>query len=1176
MKYRLGLDLGVGSIGSAVVELNEDNSVKDIIDAGVRIFEVSEGAIERREKRSARKNLVRTQKRLELLAEILFKNGLWANRDPKGTNKLRAISPYTIRRDALYKNLENPYYIGRAILHLAKHRGAGFVSAAEETQEEITEEENTKKKKETPYEKMVSYLRETDSKTIGEYFYKRLEAGYAKNDGTDKNTPFDLKYKNPTMRYIRQSTHAQDKKIVDYAIPRYLVKDEFNQIWDNQAQYFPQMQKEGLKQRVYDILFYERPPAPYATGKCIYYENEERLLKAHPLAEERRIYEEVNNVRIESLLDRRKLTKAERDLIINELLLKGKNAGKKAIKDILKLGAHNKVSLDEDRIIKAYLYSTPDFSDIDYIRNLSQEELWKFAEFLGNPENPNDASGRLYNEDDVITKLKEIFGIDDEKRIGHLLTKLPKGRGNLGKTATIKILEKLKSDVISHREATDKLAKEDSHFIAEEEKIRAEQGSCNQLPYYGKVLVNDTQALPPLMIRNNASHLNPDEVKYGKIANPAVHMILNQIRLVVNDIIRIYGKPYDINVELGRDVGMSAKKLKEHENIQRNNEKINEEAIKYLKDRHIYINRENIRKYRLAEEQGWADAYNPSQEIPQNFQGFEVEHIIPRSKGGSDSLSNLCLVFRTENEAKGNMFAYEYFEKNKSQAEIENILKFARDKLPKKAWRFEPDAREYYEENGDEEETNRYLTDTRYVSKLAARYLRYIVDCADSEDIMENRILPVKGAQTATLRKVWNLQGLEYDLMGLNNEVPRYIPEEKPYWYNSEGVVSEFEPDEKGWTKVDRKKNPEWMSKPRIDHRHHAMDAITIACTNRGLIKNMSNELDIHNKSTRYPLPMESVQSTADFRRRVIEVLREVKVSHKPEHSKNGELHKETGRKILCQNPKDKNAVITVYTRKILDVVKTFKDLNKLLVSSTVKDEWYPTIAEDRAKQAKLVEDIKLYADSAEQILIAENEKYVEEGKKEIKITETRILIRAFKFIQEKGLYTKGTFNCYESNSSLVIIPKHGLAYEGRNNHCVDFYVKDGKIGWEVIRRFDINQADFIPQWKQNGGKLIWSVQQGDMLELDTPEEWQGYTDNSRCLAKVKKFSSGKIAIDYMTDARMTSPKDKGLQYMYIDTISDKGLSYIIKHHARKIELTPFGKVKRKHKVLSDGTAETR
>lgn len=101
MKYCLGLDLGVGSIGSAVVELDENNNPKNIADAGVRIFEVSEGAQDRRIKRTARKNLIRTKKRLKLLAKKLFENNLWVSANPEGTNNLKSKSPYKIRYDAL-------------------------------------------------------------------------------------------------------------------------------------------------------------------------------------------------------------------------------------------------------------------------------------------------------------------------------------------------------------------------------------------------------------------------------------------------------------------------------------------------------------------------------------------------------------------------------------------------------------------------------------------------------------------------------------------------------------------------------------------------------------------------------------------------------------------------------------------------------------------------------------------------------------------------------------------------------------------------------------------------------------------------------------------------------------------------------------------------------------------
>lgn len=1169
MKYCLGLDLGVGSIGSAIIELDENGAAKSIKDAGVRIFEVSEGAEDRRTKRTMRKNLIRTRKRLELLAKKLFENNLWVNETPEGTDNLKSKNPYKIRFEAIHKKLENQNYVGRALLHLAKHRGAGYVSAAEEVAEMNKNKEENAKKKASPYDVIVEKLKSSNSATIGEYFYKRLQ---------DENT-----------KIIRQHDYALKGGLVDFAIPRYLVKDEFFKIWDMQAQYFPQMQKEGLKQEIYDILFYERPAAPYAIGKCIYFKDEDRLSKAHPLFQMRRIYEEVNNIRVREDIGSRCLTLEERDKIINELLMKGKSAGRKNIKELLELPKAQFSIGDDDKPIDPYLYSEEKFQSIDYIKNLSFEKLSEFAEFLSNPVDPDDAQGRLYSEDKLVKKLESILQIDDENKIGELLAKLPKSRGNLGLTATKMLLEKLKEKVISHREATDELAKTDKRFVAEEEQLRKMQGKIFELPYYGEILQSDTVELPPFVKKNNET-LNADEIKWGKVANPAVHMILNQLRLVVNEIIKLYGRPYCINLELGRDVGLSTKKKQQQEKEQKDNKTKNDNAKKELESKKIPVNRDNILKYKLAEEQGWIDPYSLQQISQKDFTGLEIEHIIPRAKGGSDSFSNLCLVSRSENEAKGDMFAYEYFQSSKSPEQIQHILANARKRLPKsKLWRFEPDAMEKFNDNGDEDETNRYLQDTRYVSKLAAKYLRLIVDCKDEKEAKENRILAVKGAQTAQLRTVWNLQGLEYDLMGLNRDIPRYVPC-SPYWFETthgDVIYGENKPDIDGnWQYRNREKNPQWLSKPRIDHRHHAMDAIVVACCTRSLIQKMAHEEKM--KHMAYPMPLLQTQSTGEFRRNVIAILKKIRVSHKPDHNANGQLHKETGRIVVCQ---DNDEFLTTYKRSILQVVKAKKDdvdkmksleesLNKIAISDSLLKKWQrkikdtkklETFLEDKEKQCNFVKNFIEYMKVAEQVLIAESEKGVQEGKKQIEITAGMIAKKTLSILNEKGLWKGNKFKFYESSKALILIEKHGIAYESGNNHCVDFYTKDGKIGWEIIKRFDANQKDFVPGWKKNGAKIIWSIQQGDLLELDTPDEWKSYTDEARCIARVKKFSEGKIAIDYMTDARMTSPQNKELKYMKVNTIDDKGLRYITDHHARKIELTPFGRIKKKHKVLTDG-----
>lgn len=1163
MKYRLGLDLGIGSIGSAITEIDENNNARKIIDAGSRIFEVSEGAEDRRVKRTARKNLIRTRKRLELLAKKLFENNLWVNELSEGTRKLKAISPYEIRYNAIYEKLENPHLIGRALLHLGKHRGAGFVSAGEEIEEQILEDEDKKKdKKLSSYEMMQKHLNDTHSKTIGEFFYKRIQDSYKEN--ADKN-----------LRTVRQKKYALEAKIVDFAIPRYLVKDEFSQIWDKQAEFYPQMQNSNLKKEIYNILFYERPAAPYATADCIYIKGEKRLSKAHPLSEKRRIYEEVNNIRIiTNDMGRQPLTLEQRDKIINELLMKGLNAGKKAIKKTLGLSGQQSLSLLDDKIIKAYLYSKPEFTNIDYFNMLSEEELSDFIEFLAEPKNPNDKNGRLYNEDDLIEHLKIKLKINDEKQIGKLLTLLPKSRGMLGKTAATLLLEKMKERVITHREASDELAKTDPRFTAEEEIARQLQGKLDKLPYYGKILTKDTQPIPELIKKYGS--LNEDEKKYGKIANPAVHMILNQLRLVVNDIIRIYGKPYEINLELGRDVGLSTKKKKELEKQQKANEKLNNEAKEYLTKHKLYLNKTNILKYKLAKEQGWIDAYNPKQNIPHRFDGFEIEHIIPQAKGGTDTYNNLCLVNRNDNLAKGNDFAYEYFEKSKNEEEIREILKNARSYTPNKVWRFEPEAKEQFEEAGDEEATDRRLTDTRYVSKMSARYLRAILDYQQNSDenLINTRILTIKGGQTAHLRTVWNLDGIEYDLMGL--DVPRYIPC-VPYWVEQntgEVIEQSVKPDIDGnWKYYDKKKNPEWLKKPRIDHRHHAMDAIIITCLNRSFLQKLGHAENkgYHIKKEEYPMPLLNCESLGQFRNEVIKLLKDVNVSHKPDHSKQGQFHEETGKVKLAVNPEDNEAIITVYNRKILNVIKSKKDLSKLLIPSSIKDEWHKNITNDKQAQSELKDNFEKYFDIAEQTLIAKNEQDFSEGKKTKTITENMILNETFRIIQKECLWTGNKFKCYENSKSLIDIEKHGVAYKSGNNHCVDFYEQGGKVGWEVISRFNINQINFIPDSKQNEAKIIWSIQQGDLIELDVPEEWKHYTNKTKCLAKIKKFSDGSITIDYMSDARMTSPKDKNLKYMFVDSLVNRGLSFFIKNSARKIELTPFGKIKRKHKALWNG-----
>ncbi|MCE5340210.1 MAG: type II CRISPR RNA-guided endonuclease Cas9 [Planctomycetaceae bacterium] len=1175
MKYRLSLDMGVGSIGAAVLKLDEENRVSEIVDKGVCIFEVSEGAEDRRLKRSQRKNTYRTKKRIDLLSKELAQAGLWSL-DEDDQLELIKLSPYAIRAQGVNGKLNNIMEIGRAILHIAKHRGAGFVEMnkleleIEKNNEEIEEDSDKKKKKElSEYAKLKKHLEESRAKTVGEYFFMRMHKGYKNNNITDEN-----------RRYVRQRK-MDDKVKVDYAIPRYLVKEEFNLLWETQLKYYKQLKNNGLKGKIYDILFYENDSRPYATGNCIFIENEKRLAKAHPLSEKRRIYEAVNNIRIQEQKEQRKLRKNERDNIINELLMKGQKAGKKSISELLPLDKTFKVVLED--MIKPYLYSMPEYKAIDFLNNLDDDKLADVVEFMSEPRR-DDKKDYLYNDEKVIEILKNKFSTDDEQQISQLIAMLPKGRGSLGNTATLEILKLLEKDVISIREATDKLAQTDKRFISEEEIARAMQGKYDTLPYYGEILKTDTQPIADWQKQINKS-LNQQEKDFGKIANPAVHRILNQLRKLVNDIIRIYGKPYDINIELAREVGMSSKKKKEYETQQKKNKEKNEKAVEYLthKDIRLRVTSTNILKWRLAEEQNWKDAFSLDP-IHYRFEGFEIEHLIPDSLGGTDAPINRVLIKRSDNLNKGNMYPYEYLQ-NKHGDKVYGILKEIRTNknMPAgKKWRFESDAKEIFEKGEDTDNITRYLTDTRYVCKLAARYLKAIVDYKQGDE-NNTRVLTINGGHTAKLRSIWNLDGIEYDLMGLNEEVPEYLPDKTHFVNLDTGeVLYQEELDVDGnWKKCNDIKNKHWKKKPRIDYRHHIIDAITIGFVSRADMQkiNWFDKRGYEIPLMQLPIPLSNGDNESKakqlkiFRNTVIEKLKDTKVYHKPERSKNGQLHKETARAAFMDNPECPEEKITKYNRPVSDVLKTKENLKNLLINTnTIKPEWDKDVARDVQAMIKLKAAIESHFDEAQSQLEQENQQLVHDGKKEKKISEPMILQRAFKIVRKNKEYKYDIFPEYENKKSFVDVPKHKVVYDSGNNYCLDFYKDDkGNVGWECITLFGVNRKDFIPEWKQKEFKPIWSLHKGDMIELNTPAEWKKYSNKKRCFAVVDACHA-KLGITYHLDARDTIGK-KDLQTLRDSMI--RRLGFYTEHEACKIELTPFGKIARKHKKLWDGKKKT-
>ena len=141
--YTLGLDIGIASIGWAVLGNDEDGTPNRIIDLGVRIFESAEVqktgeslAAPRRDARSARRRLRRHRHRLERIRYLLVQQGVLTQEEMTHLHdKSDMVSPYQLRTEGLDRLL-NAREFSKVLIHLAQRRGYQSNSTAEEAKNE--------------------------------------------------------------------------------------------------------------------------------------------------------------------------------------------------------------------------------------------------------------------------------------------------------------------------------------------------------------------------------------------------------------------------------------------------------------------------------------------------------------------------------------------------------------------------------------------------------------------------------------------------------------------------------------------------------------------------------------------------------------------------------------------------------------------------------------------------------------------------------------------------------------------------------------------------------------------------------------------------------------------------------------------------------------------------------
>lgn len=249
-----------------------------------------------------------------------------------------------------------------------------------------------------------------------------------------------------------------------------------------------------------------------------------------------------------------------------------------------------------------------------------------------------------------------------------------------------------------------------------------------------------------------------------------------------------------------------------------------------------------ILRYKLWLEQKYRSPYT-GQIIPLGklfTPAYEIEHIIPQSRYFDDSFSNKVICESEVNKLKTNLLAHEFIANHGGEIITLNYGKsvkiFSKEE-------YEEFVKEHYKNNRikfkklmlddiPEQFIARQLNDSRYISKVVKNLLSNIVR-EEEQEVTSKNVISCTGGVTDRLKQDWGINDVWNKIV-----LPRFqrlncLLERTDFTaFNTSGHEIPVMPLElqKGF------------NKKRIDHRHHAMDAIIIACASRNIVNYLSNE----------------------------------------------------------------------------------------------------------------------------------------------------------------------------------------------------------------------------------------------------------------------------------------------------------------------------------------------
>lgn len=812
-----------------MLRLDDKDQPVAVIKAGVRIFsdgrnpkDGSSLAVSRRMARAMRRRRDRLLKRKARMIRKLVEHGFFPA-DEASRKSLEQINPYTLRAKGLDDALK-PEEFARALFHINQRRG---FKSNRKTDKKDNDSGALKAAIKALHASIDPGGAEDKPRTVGELLHRREQAGQT------------VRARFRQQRVTREDGKSRIDKSYDLYIDRSMIEAEFDALWAKQSALNPQLFNEAARSDLKDCLLHQRPLKPVKPGRCTLLPDEERAPLALPSQQRFRIYQEVNHLYVlREALKEEPLTLEQRDHLVNALERNGKRSFTQ-IKKLLGLGGAVQFNLEDPKrqelkgnTTSAILSKQAHFGDDWFGFSLQLQDAIVMQ--LVSEE----------NEGQLVRWLQSETGVDEARAEAIANAALPEGYGSLSAMALSRILPELQRAVITYDKAV--LAGGFDHHSHISHAATGE--ILPVLPYYGEYLQRH--------VGFGTGNVNDaPEKRFGKIANPTVHIGLNQVRVVVNALLKRYGHPSEVIVEVARDLKQSLEQRKEDQERQAKNQKRNErlrtEAARILGVMPERVRHTDIQKLILWEELSFdpADRRCPYSgvQIGANMvlsDQVEIEHILPFSQTLDDSLNNKTVAMRQANRIKGNRTPWEARADFEAQGWTTAAMLDRAEQMPKnKRYRFGEDGYQRWLRE-DKDFLARALNDTRYLSRVAREYLSLVCPQA-------TRVIP--GQMTAMLRAKFGLN----DILGLDGE------------------------------------------KNRNNHRHHAVDACVIAVTDQGMLQRFAQasasarERQLNRLVDDMPLPWPT------YREHVQRAVSHIWVSHKPDHGHEGAMHNDTAYALL-------------------------------------------------------------------------------------------------------------------------------------------------------------------------------------------------------------------------------------------------------------------------------------